>query len=162
MIEADDQHSRFLKRLDASRPSVFRVAEWLHRRGFTVKIPSMTYAKDASEHSQHVDDGDLFIKKPSDDKWMRVEVKQINSDFEGKETWPFSGMFVSNKRAVDRADPVPVSYITVSKSMSHGGIVYTKTKNQWSEANIVAKNTGNIETFYVCSLNFVKFIDLRK
>ena len=162
MIEGDDQHSRFLKRLDQSRPAVFKVAEWLHRRGFTVKVPCISYAKDASEHSKHVDDGDILIKKPDEDDWMRVEVKQISSDFDSKETWPFSGMFVSNKKAVDRADPSPVSYITVSKSMTHGGIVYTKTKNKWSEANIIAKNTGNIETFYVCSLNLVKFIDLRE
>jgi len=160
VIEANDQHARFLKRLDASRPSVFKVAEWLHRQGFTIKVPSISYADYASEHLKHVDEGDLFIKKPNDADWMRVEVKHVSLEFDESGKWPFKTVIVSNKNAIDRADPLPVAYVLVNKSMTHGGIVYSKTKNEWSEKKILAKNTGNIETFYVCSPSILKFVKL--
>jgi len=156
-----DQHVGFLKRLDSSRPAVFKVAEWLHRRGFTVKVPSTMYAPDATEHTKYVDDGDILIKKPTDENWLRVEVKQINTDFDCRDNWPFPVVLVSNKKSVDRAMPVPVSYVIVNKLMTHAGIIYTKTKEKWSEKNILAKNTNNIETFYVCDPSIVKFLDLR-
>lgn len=154
----DDQHSRFLKRLDDSREAVFIVAEWLHKKGFTVKIPGISYAKVAADHMQHVDDGDLFIKRSKDQDWMRVEVKQMRFDFENK--WPYPIFFVAGKKSIDRADPFPVAYVIVSKSLTHAGIVYGNTRHKWFEHKTIASNTGNVEMFYACENSNVKFVNL--
>jgi hypothetical protein len=156
-----EQHDKFLKRLDGSRVAVFRVGEWLHRKGFTVTIPSISYAPDASQHMDHVDEGDIFITKNGQEKVGRVEVKHIDTDFDCRGNWPYKVMFVSNKDAVDRADPEPFFYIIVNKEMTHGGIIYFKTKDQWTVKTGKANNTGNIETNYAIDPDLVKFVDLR-
>ena len=58
-----NSHKEFLTRLDQSRKSTFLVAEYLHRSGYNVEIPAFDYRDQHTNWLDHVDDGDLFIKK---------------------------------------------------------------------------------------------------
>ena len=157
-----EQHDKFLKRLDGSRVAVFRVGEWLHRKGFTVTIPSISYAPDARSHMDHVDDGDILISRPSaKHEFARVEVKHIQHDFDCVENYPFKRVVIASKDVIDRADPEPLVYVIVNKEMTHGGLVYYSERDKWFEYPMDASNTGNREMKYAVLPEYVKFVDLR-
>jgi len=156
-----EQHDKFLKRLDESRAAVFRVSEWMHRKGFTVTIPSISYAPDAGQHMDHVDEGDIFITKNGQEKVGRVEVKHIDTDFDCRGNWPYKVMFIASKISVDRADPEPLFYIIVNRAMTHGGMISLSTKDKWIIDTGPRKNTGNVETSYAIDPDLVKFVDLQ-
>jgi hypothetical protein len=156
-----EQHNKFLTRLDKSRAAVFRVAEWISCKGFSVTIPSISFAPDASKHMEHIDDGDIFITRAGREKVERVEVKHVDIDFDCRADWPYPVMFISSKDVVDRADPKPLFYIVVNKEMTHGAIIYYSSKDAWTVETRRMKNTGNMETKYAIDPDLPKFVDLR-
>lgn len=151
------QYSRFINRLDKSRPAVFRVAEYLHKSGFTVTIPAIHFTPSAERHAEFLDDGDIFAEKNNEKH--RIEVKHIDTDFHDLESWPYKITLVSNVKTVERANNSVTAYIIVNKPMTHIGIIWKKTKEKWTTIELLAKNTGNTEKFYCCD---PKLLDFRK
>jgi hypothetical protein len=137
---------------------VFRIAEWLYTKGWSVKIPATRYAPYGSNSFDYVDDGDLYIQQNGD--WKRIDVKHINTNFTNAKDWPYDKVIISGKLPIERADPFPTAYIIVNKQMTHVGIIWDKTKAHWYEEKIFASNYGRDEDFYVCQVEHVDFREL--
>jgi hypothetical protein len=158
-LDATEQHHRFIKRLDASRPSTFRVAEWFHKKGWSISIPAIRFKPMGANPMDYVDDGDLFINK-ADGEIYRIDVKHSSVDFTDAGSWPtkYKGkMIVSNKAAVDRADGDSLAYIIVSKSMNHMAIIRKITRPNWIADELYATNTQQKEWFYLCPIIYADF-----
>jgi len=152
------QHSKFLSRLNESRAAVFKVAEYLHKAGFTVTIPAIRFAPTAADHEKFVDEGDIIATK--EDVKHRVEVKHIFADFENAESFPYKVAFISNVAAVDRANNSVTAYVIVNKKMTHIGIAWTSLKSKWEITETRAKNTNNLERNYACSPSLLDYREL--
>jgi hypothetical protein len=146
------QHARFLERLNASSRAVFLVAELQHAKGRTVEIPKISFAPTAAEAENYVDGGDLIVVVRH-----RIEVKHLGVNFSGPENWPFREVFVSNVTAVERANGDVLAYVSVSHDCQCVAIVARNTQPHWYIVEAKAKNTGNVERFYACPLEFVSF-----
>jgi hypothetical protein len=147
-----EQHSKFVSRLRESTSAVFVVAQWLHAKGKTVELPHLRVAPTAAEADSYVDSGDIVLVERK-----RVEVKHLGVAFDSAETWPFREVFVSNKAAVDRSFHEVAAWISVSSDLQALAIVTAGTREHWYLKNVHAKNTGNVEQFYVCPLDRVEF-----
>ncbi len=152
----NNSHKKFLNRLDASRKSTFLVAEYLHRAGYNVEIPAFDYRDENSNWEDHVDDGDLFIWKKRDEI-KRIDVKHLSMEFTTRDTFKFKHLFVADVSAVKRANPFPLAYITVNNSCSHMAIIWGKTKENWEEYDVYAKNTDKMITVMRCPIEYVDF-----
>lgn len=151
-----NSHKEFLSRLDASRKSTFLVAEYLHRAGYTVYVPAFDYRDENSNWEDHVDDGDLYIWKKRDDM-KRIDVKHVSVEFTTRDSFRFSHIFVADIRAVERADPFPLAYITVNQSCTHMAIIWGKTKDHWVPYDVYASNTDKMITVMRCPVEHVDF-----
>lgn len=148
-VGENDRQTAFFKRLNGSRQVVFAVAEYLHSVGCTVTIPRIRYAPSMDQIAEYQDDGDI-IAESENGLVYRVEAKGMRFSFTGSEDWPHRGCIVSNKAAIDRADPLPKAYFIVSSDLQYAGIIYDFTKPKWKVEDIPTNNTKKIETFYVC------------
>lgn len=158
-----NSHQEFLGRLDASRKSTFLVAEYLHRSGYSVHIPAFDYRDENSKWEDHVDDGDLFIWKRRDGLWKqpddmkRIDVKHVSMEFTTRDSFRFPHIFVADIRAIKRANPFPLAYITVNNSCTHMAIIWGKTKEHWQEYDVYASNTDKMITVMRCPVEHVDF-----
>lgn len=146
------QHGKFLERLARSSETVLAVADWLHRSGRTVEIPATRFAPTADQADAFVDEGDIIIIERK-----IIQVKGISRDFTCRDDWPFGEYLVSNKEAVERMDGRVSAYVTVGKSLRCAAIVDGGSRKDWYLTNKKAANTGNVEAFYACSLDYVVF-----
>jgi hypothetical protein len=160
-IQMSDFYSGFKGRLIGSRPALFRVAEWLHSRGYYIAIPPIKIYKPGENPMDYVDDGDLFITK-DDGPRKRIEVKGLSTQFTGPMDWPYDSTLVSNKAAVDRGAGDVDAYILVSADMDHIMVIYSKTKEHWFTKTLTPKTTGKPEEFYSCPLEHVIFTKISK
>lgn len=157
---ASEQHRRFLDRLKSSNDAVFAVALWFFHRGYSVNIPKVDYAPDASQYEDYVDSGDLYVIKSWSDP-QRIEVKhKKNLAFTGSHEWPFDVMFTSNVAAYDRADPKPDAHFVVSADYRYAAILTAKTRPTWRAESVWCKNTGNYEDIYAAPKEQALFIKL--
>ena len=154
-IQERQAHERFLKRLDGSRPAMFRVAEWLHKKGYDVGIPAIRYSKFEDKIEDFVDSGDVFAKK--DNKKYRFEIKHSGYEFTSAEDWKFKTMLVSNKAAVERENGKAEAFVIVSKSMTHLAIIWRQTRKHWFPDRKFATNTQKWEDFYSVKKEYVDF-----
>jgi hypothetical protein len=156
-IEEREAHKRFLKRLDGSRPAMFRVAEWLHKKGYDVGIPAIRYRKFEDKIEDFVDSGDVFARK--DGKKYRFEIKHISYDFTSAEDWPVKQktMLVSNKAAVERENGKATAFVVVNKPMTHVAIIWRHTRKHWFPDRKFATNTQRWEDFYSIKTEHVDF-----
>ncbi len=149
----------FLSRLDKSRASTFEVAKYLHKQGYTVSVSAFDYRPTDSNWEDHVDSGDIYIcKEPGTQH--RIDVKQISREFTGRYDFPFPYMFVSDSRAVDRADPFPLAYIVLNAQFTFMGIIWSKTRKHWRLQQVKASNTDKIITVYACPIEYVDFREI--
>lgn len=155
----DEKHARFLERLRGSSPAVFAVAAYMHEHGFDLMIPAKRYTPSVEQHMDYVDSGDIMSKK-GDREWERIEVKGIDTQFTCREDWPHKCMIVSNKKAVDRADPLPRAYVVVSRDLAHCAIIRNTTRDRWREKELTPKTTNVPEMFYVVDNDVPRFIKL--
>lgn len=157
-----NSYEAFIRRLDKSRLSTFLVAEFLHKRGYTIHIPAFDYRPPDSNWREHVDDGDLYIWKEHEPQ-HRIDVKHINTDFTCYDDFPHSHMFVADARAIKRADPHPLAYVLVNKAGTHVAIVWWKTRGVWEEHQVFASNTQKHITVMRCPVEHVTFraLDVR-
>jgi hypothetical protein len=157
-----EQHNKFLERLRSSSDAVFAVALWFFHRGYSVHIPKVDYASDASQFEDYVDDGDLYVTKVHGNR-QRIEVKgKKGLNFTGSHDWPkgFNGMFMSNVAAYERADPKPDAYFIVSADLRYAAILHAKTKPFWTIRSVLCSNTGNYEDIYSAPVEKAVFIKL--
>lgn len=146
----------FQRRLDKSRFSNFLVAEYLHKRGYSVHIPAFDFRTPDSNWEDHVDDGDLYAWKEKD-AMLRLDVKHIATEFTCAEDFPYDRMFVADIRAIRRADPHPEAYVIVNKAATHMGIIWWKTQRHWVEERPYASNTQKTITVMACPVEHVDF-----
>lgn len=151
-LKQPGQHDKFLERLANSSGAVFAVALNQHKKGRTVEIPPVRYAPTAGDAEGFVDEGDLVIVTRS-----IIEVKQIRHSFTGRADWPFKEALVSNKAAVDRRINSVAAYVTVGGNLSHACVIPRSTRPHWHVVEKLASNTGNVEKFYACPLDKVRF-----
>jgi hypothetical protein len=149
-------HKEFLSRLDASRKSTFLVAQYLHCSGYNINIPAFDYRDPDSNWEDHVDDGDLYIWKEHEVP-HRIDVKHISMEFTTRDSFRFSHIFVADIRAVERANPFPLAYITTNQSCTHMAIIWGKTKKHWVPYDVYASNTDKMITVMRCPVEHVDF-----
>ena len=149
----------FIGRLSGSTHAVMVVAHWLHKKGYELNIPAIRYAPSSKESLDYVDSGDIMSRK-GDGDWERIEVKGIGTQFTCREDWPHPFMIVSNKKAVDRANPLPRAYVVVSKDLTHCAIIRNTTRDRWREKELTPKTTNVPEMFYVVDNDVPRFIKL--
>lgn len=152
----NNSHDAFLRRLDQSRKSTFLVAEYLHRSGYNVNIPAFDYRDPDSNWEDHVDDGDLYIWKECENQ-HRIDVKHVSMEFTTRDSFLYSHIFVADIRAVERANPFPLAYITVNNSCTHMAIIWGKTKKFWVPYDVYASNTDKMITVMRCPVEHVDF-----
>lgn len=157
---SENSHAEFLKRLDDSRKSTFLVAEYLHKSGYNVEIPVFDYRDRNTNWEDHVDDGDLFIWK-NDGPRHRIDVKHVSFRFTSKEDVRVQKLFVADIRAIQRADPFPLAYISVNKQCTHMAIIWGKTKDTWDIHEVYASNTNKMITAMRCPVENIDFRSFR-
>lgn len=155
-----NSHQEFLSRLDASRKSTFLVAEYLHRRGFNVHVPAFDYNENDEHWEKHVDDGDLYIWKEVENT-HRIDVKHLSMEFTTRDNFKFSHLFVADVRAVERANPFPLAYISINSACTHMAIIWGKTKKHWEPYDVYASNTEKMITVMRCPIEYVDFRSLK-
>ena len=148
-IGENDRQTAFFQRLNKSRPAVFAVAEYLHSLGYSVNIPRIRYAPSMDAIPDYQDNGDIIAETPTGGVY-RFESKGMRFNFTGPEDWPHKSCIVSNKAAIDRANPLPKAYFIVSNDLQYAAIIYRNTRPSWRVKDLPASNTNKIETFYVC------------
>ena len=144
----------FSDRFKASRPAVFKVAEYLNReKDCTVKIAKMELAPDKSVADKYKDFGDIIVNE----KFI-VEVKGKTVPFTNKEDFPWNEIIVANVASADRHEVF--AFFIVNPKMTHAAVIRGDTKNQWRKALIQDTFKGSIEEKYLCSIDLVEFVKL--
>jgi hypothetical protein len=157
-----ESHQRFLKRLDGSRPALFKVAEWLHRKGKTVTIPAIRYSPEHREFLKYVDKGDIIITN-DDGSQSIVEVKHFKqTKFTCAEDFPHPSVIVSNIYTVQRNRGHISAYLILNKDMTHMIIVKGSKIDEWEIRDIYASNTQKFEKYYTCHPKDCKFISIEE
>jgi len=154
-------YAGFVKRLEQSRPAMFRVAEWFHEKDYYIAIPPIKIAGPNDDPKYFFDGGDLFVTKEGEPR-KRVEVKGLSTKFTSAEDWPHKDPFVSNKNAVDRADGDVSAYICLSSTKNHIMIIPYSTREHWYVVKRTPKTTRKEEDFYCCPLQHVTFKDITR
>lgn len=146
----------FHRRLENSRFSTFLIAKYLHKRGFSVTVSAFDYRPHGSDWEDHTDDGDLYVWQGTGPK-LRIDVKHISTDFTGQEDFPHDRMFISDIRAIRRANPHPEAYVILNRAATHMGIVWWRTQRHWLEVSVHASNTDKGITVMACPPEYVDF-----
>ena len=153
----NDSYDGFVKRLSNSSPAVFRVAEWIHRGGRSVYIPSIRICPPDGDPKDYFDEGDIYVDDEVKGR-IKIEVKHLpNRNFTDKHNWEFSDVIVSNKNTIRRNMGQVEAYIIVNAPMTHAIVIPWATVKYWYEKDIYASNTKKYETFLVCPLQNVVF-----
>ena len=148
-------HTRFKQDLRNSQKGVARVASWLSEKGRSIMMPGLSVAPTADVRHDSTDDGDLFILR-------RQEVKWISAEFTGHEDWPFGRHFiVTSYHGYEKMkDSPPENFFCLNKPMTHCGVVNVKkTKPKWYVQDRT-DHYDNKAPFYFCPVDLVKFYEL--
>jgi hypothetical protein len=152
----DRNNKRFLQHLRDSHDDVWRVAWWLNSKGYEVRIPPTTYAKNYEDRLNHQDQGDLYVKFQKEE---RVEVKGLSAQFTSKDDWPMGNTaIVCAKHSFDNADPKPFFYLLLSADKVHAMFIRSDTKEHWEVREYTDKRYESMrQRFYVCPIQYIKF-----
>jgi hypothetical protein len=152
----DSAHEKFSKRVTDSVSAVFVVAEFLHRKGYTIEIPRLRIRQKWENPSDYADGGDLFVLHENGER-SRIEVKGINTQFTGRDDFPHKSMIVSSKKRIDEIGPTVARWIILSKDKTHYGSISWDTHEKWEARELSASNTNKNEWFYLAPLDVVKY-----
>ena len=151
-----ENHKRFIKHLDESKPSIGVAKKHLESQGFEVREKETKKTPSYEERMKYLDDGDLEYYK--DGEWRRVEVKHSSRNFTSAENWPFRNMFVCAIHSWDKVDPKPDVFLILSKDMNNVAEITGDTNNQWFLTSFTDKRYVNYrQTAYACPLDLIKF-----
>ena len=156
-------HKKFTEHLKESTKALFIVAHYFHHYGYSIRINGQKCSPDASSHEEYADDGDLFIQtKDYKKKWVRIEVKGLNTEFTNIKDWPHKNFMVCAKHSYDKTLPnPPSSYYLLNKSRTHAAVVKTKTYSDWFVRTTQDKYYKSVsQDFYYCPLNKVEWITI--
>jgi hypothetical protein len=151
--ENEQNHQDILSNLDKSKPGVYKVADWLNTKGYTVTVPPMNAIQSTyAERMKYVDGGDLFIHQ-------RVEVKVRGIDFTCADDYPYKdGVYVCAQHSFDNAVPKPYAYILLNRAKTHAAIVMGSFHKQWTAKEVQdSRYRDFIQKTYVCPLSAVYF-----
>jgi hypothetical protein len=152
-----NNYEGFVKRLSNSSPAVFKVAEWIHRGGRSVYIPSIRICPPDGDPKDYFDEGDIYVDDEVKGR-IKIEVKHLpNRNFTSYQDWNFSEAIVSNKNTIRRNMGQIEAYIIVNAPMTHAMVIPCNTIKYWYEKDIYASNTKKHETFFVCPVEHVVF-----
>jgi len=153
-------HARFLDDLERSAEAVVRMAMFFVLNGQDVVIKGIKRAPSHAEHRQYRDSGDLYVKD-ADGKWRRTEVKHLKYAFTSGDDWPFPRFIVCSRYKWDNASPKPHEFYILSWDMRHAAVCCGYTAADWTTYTTTPHNSTREETFWVCPIELIKFIDLK-
>jgi hypothetical protein len=151
--ENELNHQDILVNIEKSKDGVYKAAQWLNSKGFTVAVPPVVAVQCSyEERMKYVDGGDLFVQQ-------RVEVKVRNIDFTCKEDFPYKkGMLVCAQHSFDNAKPKPYAYIYLNKQMTHIALIMSSTSKQWIVKSVKdSRYRDFVQPTYECPLELVSF-----
>lgn len=144
----------FIAALQHSQHTVNKVAAWLERGGYKVRVPETRIRPEREQWQQYSDDGDLFIEE-------RVEVKQRpDIDFTGPADFPYQTVIVDRAHRIEGTKPLPLAWVIVNASGTVAIIVQRNTRNDWRKAQLYNRKDKEWRDYYECPLRvctFVKF-----
>lgn len=147
----------FKDRLLESRPSMFVVGLWLHRKGYSVEIPAFRIAPSIEVWADYLDDGDVFAFAHRDVR-HRYEVKHLKEPFSTRASWPFGNrIFVDKKRKVESAKAEVMAWVTVSQDLRALAVIPRNTHDQWELTKVTNRYLNCIDDTYACPLKFADF-----
>lgn len=152
----DRNNERFLRHLKNSQDDVWRIARWFSDKGYAVRIPPTSYAKNYEDRLNHLDQGDLYVKFQREE---RVEVKGLSTQFTSKDDWPMgNAAIVCAKHSFDNAIPKPFFYLLLSADKIHAMFIRADTKDHWEVREYTDKRYESLrQKFYVCPIQHIKF-----
>jgi hypothetical protein len=157
--KSPETHAKFLGYLKDSEEAVWFVARWFntnHQR--TIRIHPASQAKTHQDWKKHVDQGDLYMRPPDQDNFLRYEVKRLGVEFTSLVDWPFGTKFiVCAKHSYDNATPPPASYFILSKSMNCMAVIKCSQRDEWSVEKREDSRTNVSQEFYLAPMKNVKF-----
>jgi hypothetical protein len=154
-----ETHRRFLRDLDGSRHSMFVVAEWLHKKGYSVEIPAIRYAPTAADHAEYSDNGDVFVFCYWNyDVRHRYEVKRLDVCFGGRHSWPFGNrIYVDKASKVEKAKGDVIGWVTVSNDYRALAVIPRNTSQHWEKIEVNNRKSGKVDLTYSCPLMYADF-----
>ena len=148
----------FYRSLEASRPAVFKVAEWIHRGDS--KTPSRTVIIPAIRPGTGPDKGDLCVEHFTGHT-LTIEVKQrAKLALTAVDDYPFPTSIVSNIGTVKRNWGTVLAYVVVNSPMTHAAVVGWDSHDKWVEEDIFASNYNKTERFFMCPKEHATFVRL--
>ena len=142
-------------RMRASSSPVFLIGLHMHRRGYDIEIPAMTYASDVSEIESHVDRGDLFVHIGGERR--RFECRHWErTSFTCRGDFPHPHFFVGNIEPLNRATDLYAA-VQLCKETTHMGIVMADTRPSWYETRFFNPLTKREEQVYAVPIDLVAF-----
>jgi hypothetical protein len=147
---------QFLDALWYSEPARWRVARWFSTRGYAVSLPSAMHSHHLERVFGQEDEGDIQIT-------MRIEVKQISSEFTCREDWPFPDFIVTSRYQFDYSRPRPHAFAVVNPSATHIGIVMTRKWKTWTidrRNGVAGIDIDATKEYYIAKLDDVRFYKL--
>jgi len=157
----NQQHERFLERLEGSRHAMFVVAERLHAKGCTVTIPAIRKAPTAAQAAQFSDYADLLVIWADRPDLERFEVKHnCRNNFTSVADWPYPHIFVTSADSDARAGDSVEAYYVVSLDYRHACVIPGSTRPSWYPFLYLNPNTGNEEVAMCCPRELVQFVAL--
>ncbi len=121
----DRDHARFTRHLTDSHDSVWKVAQWLFKRGHHVRVGQISRPRKRDEWRENTDNGDIEIS-------LRIEVKHLSTQFTGRDDWPFPDFIVCATGQWDRAVPKPYAYVYISKDNLHLAVLKGDSSKLWT------------------------------
>ena len=155
-----ERNKRFTEHLQESKKAVFLVAHYLHQHGYTIRINGQKCSPTASNHEEYADDGDLFIQ--TKEKWVRIEVKGLTTEFTNSQDWPFKNFMVCAKHSYDKTLPNPPScYYILNNTRTYAAIVKTNTFDHWFTRTVKCGNYKHVsQEFDHCPLDTIKWVNI--
>ena len=157
MLRQEERDNRkVIQHVRKSQDDVWRVARWFSEKGYEVRIPPTSYAKNYQDRLNHQDKGDLYVTFQKEE---RVEVKGLSRQFTCKDDWPMGNIaIVCAKHSFDHANPKPFFYILLSADKVHAMFIRSDTKEHWEEKEYTDKRYESMrQVFYVCPIQYIKF-----
>jgi len=153
-VKRDDNHPKFIGNLRTSEEFRWLAAQWLNKKGYSVKVPVLREAPSRDDWEEYTDEGDLEICR-------RFEVKGISRVFTCAEDWPFGGKFiVCAKHSYDRSAPKPMGFMVVSADRIHAAVANCTDSPTWWVERKLDSRYGEEQDFYISALDRINFITL--
>lgn len=122
----------FKQDLRESKHAVHAVAEYLRKHDCEVTEDEIRVAPRIEDWREYTDDGDLTAKHAKHGT-LEIEVKGRDLHFDDRDPFPFSTVFVDNKRRFDAKPEAPFAYYVVNRQLTHALRTHVATtRHAWT------------------------------